>query len=95
MRELLDFARAPRGQRERVDVAEVAREICELLAAERRDPPIRFELEASEAVPAACADRALVSQILFNLVRNAIDALAGRADACLRVRVGTAWSERR
>jgi signal transduction histidine kinase len=94
LRELLDFARPPGGRAERVDLAELARETCELLGAEARRPPIRFELDVEAAAPAARAERALVAQVLFNLVQNAIDALADRSAPTLRIRIEPARLDR-
>jgi len=95
LRQLLDFSRPPRNAPERLELARVADEVCALLRAQRRELPLELGVEVAPGAPDARADRALVSQILFNLVHNAVDAAGARAGGSVRLRVEPAWLERR
>jgi two-component system, NtrC family, nitrogen regulation sensor histidine kinase NtrY len=86
--EFSDFARLPRAELERADLAEFLRELAErpLLADEQRrsDPAlatpdsaaIEFDVPAGEAP--ADIDRQMLRRVVINLVRNAAQALAGK-----------------
>jgi signal transduction histidine kinase len=81
------IGRPPR--RDTVDVAEVARQVVDYFAA--RVPtlahPIAISLDAGDGMPVLAGDRVLLEWAIESLVKNAIDALAGRGG---RVVVGVA-----
>jgi two-component system nitrogen regulation sensor histidine kinase NtrY len=86
--EFSDFARLPRAELERADLAEFLRELAErpLLADEERrsdtalvtadSTAIEFDVPAAEAP--ANIDRQMLRRVVINLVRNAAQALAGK-----------------
>ena len=88
--EFSDFARLPRAELERADLAEFLRELADrplLRDEERRSDPslpavdpaaVAFEVPAGEA-PAEI-DRQMLRRVLINLVRNSAQALASKAE---------------
>lgn len=79
-------ARVPTPTLASVDVGALVREVCELLLAGHRDVRHRVEVEPEPLV--AFVDADLVEQALINLVRNALQALAGQADALVEILAG-------
>ncbi|MFN0058654.1 MAG: sensor histidine kinase [Planctomycetota bacterium] len=76
---LLDFSRQqPAGTRERVDLVALAREIAELLAASGETQDLAFTVEAKDGALFASVDSAAIRQLLYNVSRNAIDAIQER-----------------
>jgi two-component system sensor kinase FixL len=45
----------------------------------KRDPELRMRLDFDRADPAILADSVQIQQVVFNLVRNALEAMDGRA----------------
>ena len=62
---------------ERHALPELAAETLETLAAEIRDRKVVVELEPADGLPTAWVDPGQVRQAFFNVVRNAIQAMAG------------------
>ena len=62
---------------ERHALPDLAAETLETLAAEIRDRKVVVELEPAEGLPTAWVDPGQVRQAFFNVVRNAIQAMAG------------------
>ena len=56
---------------------EIVAETLETLTAEIRDRKVVVEMEPAEGLPTAWADRGQVRQAFFNVIRNAIQAMAG------------------
>src|SRR5262249_8012940 len=86
LRDLLGFARPARGECAPVDLASVAEGVLELVRAQRRYAGVDFSVILEREVPAGLADRAVVSQLLLNLVVNAGDAVrpgGGGVRVCL------------
>ncbi len=75
LRQLLDFSRPPQLQRTAVPMEEIARQVVELVSAQREFSDIDFEIVAAPTLPPARGDRSVASQILLNLVLNAAAAL--------------------
>jgi len=67
-----------------LDVAALAERICALCREDAAARGVEVEVE-SDPVPQVTADRVQIEQVLMNLVANAIDAAAERADARGRV----------
>ena len=62
---------------ERHGLPEIAAETLETLSAEIRDRKVVVEVEPAEGLPTAWVDRGQVRQAFFNVIRNAIQAMAG------------------
>ena len=62
---------------ERHGLPEIVAETLSTLAAEVRDRKVVVEVEPTEGLPTAWVDRGQVRQAFFNVIRNAIQAMAG------------------
>lgn len=71
--QLLAYSKPPRAERVELDLAALAEESVELVAAQRRYAHVTFRVDRSEATRAR-GDPGMVAQILLNLVINAADA---------------------
>ncbi len=63
-----------------VDLNQVARDVVALMRFEFSKQNVAVELDLADAMPTLSAELILVEQVLFNLVRNAMDALGRRID---------------
>jgi signal transduction histidine kinase len=73
VRSFLDLARPTFGERERLDAAEIVREVVEVLTPEAAASDISLEI-LGEGAQLAIVDREAVRRAVVNLVRNAIQA---------------------
>ena len=94
VRRMRTFARRNDGQREVTDLRPLAREVLGLLAHDLRLGGIATS-EAFEDVPSVNVDRIEVQQVLVNLIRNAIEAMAHTAMSERQLTVGVRLVERR
>ncbi|HEY3646257.1 MAG TPA: ATP-binding protein [Gammaproteobacteria bacterium] len=78
-----EYARAPLLEMTAFDLNALVREVVELYRA--READMKVELELDPALPAVHADAGRVRQILHNLLKNAHEALEGRADGRVRI----------
>ena len=78
-----EYARAPDLHFARFDLNQLVTEVVDLYRAQANDVQLRLHLE--EHLPEISADRMRIRQILNNLVTNSLEALEGRADACIDV----------
>ncbi len=62
-----------------VDVNQIARETAALIDHEARSHAVEIVLELEEDLPPVHGERVLLEQVIFNLVRNAIDAVLDRS----------------
>lgn len=62
---------------ERYALPDIVAETLETLAAEIRDRKVEVEMETPEGLPTAWVDRGQARQAFFNVIRNAIQAMAG------------------
>ncbi len=83
--EFTEFARLPQPKPSDVDLAELVRSVVTLHAT--GSVPVRFE---SAACPSVRADRNQIVQVVTNLVKNAIEAVAERADGRVEVELSNA-----
>lgn len=74
------------------DLAEVVRGATEFMRAELERHGIRVELNVTPELPAVAADASQLRQVLFNLMRNAREAMpdGGKVRVCLRLASGAA-----
>lgn len=83
--EFTRFARLPSPRPQEVDVEEVVGHVLQLQKATAG--AARLEREIAGNVPHIRADRDQLVQVLVNLVQNAVEAVKGRADGRVSVRV--------
>ncbi len=62
---------------ERSSLSEIVSETLETLAAEIQDRQVVVELEPAENLPSVWVDRVQVQQAVFNIIHNAVQAMAG------------------
>jgi signal transduction histidine kinase len=83
---VLDYARPSKGDLGAVDVNAVVRRTILVLASDRaEDWDIRTDL--AEGLPFARADAEQLRQVLINLIRNAVQAMAGRGKVFVATRL--------
>lgn len=77
VRRLRDFVRRRELKRERVDVVAVIEEAMEFVKPEVRRYETTLELGLPHDLPPVVGDAVQIEQVLINLVRNALEAMAG------------------
>jgi signal transduction histidine kinase len=70
-----------------VSLDEVVRQAHEIVRADLADAGVSYQFEADAASHVVRANQNQLLQVVINLVNNAAQALRGRADACVRVRL--------
>jgi len=86
IRSLLDFARSREGESADQDIAPVMLKVRELLEAQGRLDGIGAHWElAEDGVPEVFLNSQRLEQVLLNLLLNALDVVAGKEDAWIRV----------
>lgn len=86
------FARKGETRREALDLNEAVQDVIGLLGHELRRGELHLELDLEPDLPIVYADRVQVEQVLVNLVRNAIEAMASTEDLRL-LEVSTSHDE--
>jgi nitrogen fixation/metabolism regulation signal transduction histidine kinase len=76
-----EYARAPAIQLTSLALNDLINEVAELYRANDNQVEIRLDLDA--ALPPLHADAGRLRQLLHNLIKNALEALTGRNDACM------------
>ena len=77
IRRIQDFVKKREPQLMPTDLAEVAADAVGLMAAEARGMRVRLALEPpTEALGPVLADRILIEQVMVNLIRNGMEAMA-------------------
>lgn len=76
LRRIRQFVRKGELHPVALDPNELVRETLSMLEFEIRRQRVETRLELSESLPQVAADRILIEQVLVNLVRNAVEALA-------------------
>ena len=84
-RNLLDFARAAPTRYAPVDLAEVVRNTCSLVADRARSSEIAIREEVAADLPRVNGNGQQISQVLLNLLLNAIQAIDHKGTITLRV----------
>jgi signal transduction histidine kinase len=93
IRHFTHLLRRRQPELEDIDLGTTLSRSLALLDAEARRNSIEVQLDLAPRLPKVRADRALVEQVAFNLLRNAIDALKKRAGAPRRVLIRTSLAE--
>lgn len=90
---VLGFARPRPPTPAAIDLASLTAKTLELVRHDLSRQGVRLDTEFAADLPPAQADPQQVQQVLLNLFGNAIQAMAGRADAWLRVDVQSAGEQ--
>ena len=79
-----DYARTPSMDIMPIDLNELITDVVELYRANRKRAHLELELDAS--APHIQADGVRIRQLLHNLIKNSMEAMTGRAGACIRIK---------
>ncbi len=77
-----DYARAPKLERRSLDLNALINEVLDLY---RDHAPVQWSLHLQEGLPAVEADVGRFRQLLHNLIKNALEALADRSDGRITI----------
>jgi PAS domain S-box-containing protein len=85
---LLTFSRYPSLRLEEVDLCQILKELIELVLQDRQLHKGQFRHQF-QGPASACllADRSALRQVFLNLIRNGLEALDGRKDGEIRIRI--------
>lgn len=85
VRRMRDFLRRGHPHVSTVDVRSMIEDALILARADAVAKKINLALDADDDLPLLYGDRIQLQQVILNLVRNAIDALANRSDGTIRI----------
>ncbi len=89
VRRMRNFVRRGEVQTQRVDLNLLVGEVCELCRPELREAEVRLSLELATEPVLVSADPVQVQQVLVNLVRNAVQAMAAAPTGTRALRIAT------
>ncbi|MHB8878758.1 MAG: sensor histidine kinase [Myxococcaceae bacterium] len=87
IQELLTFSRTAKKTTEEVDLNAVVRSTAVLLEARAKTQCVEVVQELHEPLPALCANKTQLQQVIVNLGTNAMDAMSGGGKLTLRTRL--------
>jgi signal transduction histidine kinase len=87
LRRMRDFLRRGQPRMSTIDVRELIDDALALVRPEASENRIGIELDMPETLPVAHGDRIQIQQVLLNLVRNAIEAIAGVESPVRTIRI--------
>jgi two-component system sensor kinase FixL len=93
IRRLRSLARPQEARRELTDVNLLLTQLNDLIQSDAKRHQVLYHLEASAGLPKVWADRPQIQQLVLNLVRNAIEALAEVPSESREVTIRTACNE--
>jgi len=93
IRHLWDFVRRGKPEREVVDLNRVVRDVTRLIGVEADRLGIAIHLELSHDLPPVEVDRVQVEQVLFNLIRNGLEAMRDKDRESVALTLRTAMAE--
>jgi len=93
IRRMRSLTRHHDAPRERADVNALISELTELVEADARHQDVRYSLRLGAGLPEVEVHRTQIQQVILNLVRNAIEALAETAAGLREVIVRTAEAD--
>jgi two-component system sensor kinase FixL len=94
IRRLRTLARPPQPRPQLLDVNPLIMELHDLIQSDAKHSAVRYCFEAGLGLPRVLIDRAQIQQLVLNLVRNAIEALAEVPQESREVVVRTARNAR-
>jgi two-component system sensor histidine kinase TtrS len=89
IRSIRGFVRKEDRQRESADLNEIIREVAGLLDLEVQNSGINVTLHLADPPPRITADVIQIEQAIFNLVRNAIEAMSGKPPGRRQLSIAT------
>jgi two-component system sensor histidine kinase DctS len=89
IRRVHDFVRRSEPKREPLDLNTVIREAVGLLEADTRKRRMRVETALAERLPEIAADPVMIEQVIVNLARNGMDAMADNPRERRTIRITT------
>lgn len=87
VRRMRTFARRSQVRREAIEPGELVREVLALLDHDLRHNRIETTVEVPETLPPVLIDRIEIQQVLVNLIRNAVEAMAAPAVTTRRLTI--------
>ncbi len=81
VRRLRRFVRKGEVQRQTVDLNELVGEVVALMDMEAKSRQVEIGTRLAQWLPPVLADRLLIEQVIYNLTRNGMEAVAGQAGA--------------
>jgi two-component system, LuxR family, sensor kinase FixL len=90
IRRLRNLARPQRPRRELADVNTLITELTDLIQLDTKHNRVRYRFEAGLDLPHVLVDRSQIQQLVLNLVRNSIEAVAEQPAEAREVMVRTA-----
>jgi PAS domain S-box-containing protein len=93
IRRLRALVRQETGERHPVDLNRVIRETVQLIAVETRDKAATIRLALTEPLPALAIDQIQIEQVLVNLIRNGLEAMAAAASARREITIETLYPD--
>jgi two-component system sensor kinase FixL len=76
IRHLRSLARPQQASPQTTDINSLIRELSDLIQSDAKHNQVRYQFKAGLNLPRVCVDRSQIQQLVLNLVRNAIEALA-------------------
>ena len=93
IRRLRSLARPPQARRDLTDINPLLAELTDLIQSDAKHHRVRYRLQPGAGLPQVWADRAQIQQLVLNLVRNAIEALAEVPAGSREVTVSTSRTD--
>lgn len=89
-----DFLRRGEPHTSTLEIRQVLAEAVALAQPLVRSKQVQLHLDVSDALPTVHGDRVQIGQVLLNLVKNSVDAIAEGADGAVHIRARAIESER-
>jgi two-component system sensor histidine kinase DctS len=89
LRRISQFVRKGELQAESLQLNDLLREVLGMLDFELRRQRVEVRLELNDALPLVTVDRILIQQVLVNLLRNAVEAMASLEGGVRQITVQT------
>ena len=93
VRRLREFVRKGEMERSPIDINDVARAVASMVRYDTEAHGIDLDLQLRQDLPRAMADRILVEQVVLNLIKNGMEAVAAMPAGQRRVSVETTASD--
>ncbi len=89
IRRVRKFVRKEEGDKAPVSINELISDVVRLTQVEARWNQVKLVTHLAEGIPPIVVDKILIEQVIMNLVRNAIEAMAGAKSARREVTIST------